>query len=92
MDCDYSQPVNYLGQTPSSSLEAYAFAHSHCTLQVATPSAPIATFSGTISAQVTFPPIIHQALTDTLTVGLMYLVLVAFWLGWETVKGSFIWK
>jgi hypothetical protein len=52
MNCTYSNPVDYQGNTPANSLEAFNFKELSCTIPQATQSATIATRDGElISAQ-----------------------------------------
>lgn len=41
MDCTFSNPVDYEGNTPSSTLTAFNFSTEHCTIYPATPSGTV---------------------------------------------------
>lgn len=50
MDCTFSNPVDYEGNTPSSTLQTFNFKSLHCDLPpTGTPSAYTSTSSGTAS-------------------------------------------
>jgi hypothetical protein len=62
MDCTFSNPVDYQGNTPATDISSFAFNTAHCNItQFATPSASQQT--ATISA-VSFTPEVNHAITD----------------------------
>lgn len=64
MECDFTEPVNYLGDTPTTNIEAFNFRHMSCSTPLATPSAQtsVATISGTVQ--------IDTASTSALAIGI----------------------
>jgi len=78
MDCSYSDPVNYQGNLPSSSLEAFQFRHSTCS----TPSAVLNTQTQTSTqSAVSFTPEVNQAIMNQNFMFFFGIVLILLALG-----------
>lgn len=81
MDCTYSHPVNYLGVTPSSSVETFQFSQSHCDIQTATQSATLATDSAFIDIASTSA--IAKGIHDITFVFWTFAILCVLYMGFR---------
>jgi hypothetical protein len=90
MDCTYSDPVNYQGNLPSSSIESFNFATVHCS----TPSAYIVITStgsaqGTSSAVVDFSPALNNSFNVAFFVIFVFMCLALIYMYYRIAGGVY---
>lgn len=78
MDCTFSNPVDYEGNTPSSTLTAFNYQSLHCELP---PSTPSGTTIATISANSSPSAELLQSYGDFARTEIFAIAIVIFLLG-----------
>jgi hypothetical protein len=81
MDCTFSDPVDYQGNTPATDISSFAFKTSHCNIsQFATPAAQ--TQVASVSA-ISFSPSLNHSIGLTVFVFAFLLLAIVFFLAFD---------